>query len=549
MISPLENFQLTAQLFHSVEGDAEIVAHLLPCKHNLHNECLKPWVERANSCPICRAAFNMVELSTSVGGKMIDSYAVQDKAQEPEVDPAMIVEDEMLAADAWEPCLVCGNVDDVHEVMFCDGCDKSVHVFCAGFEEAPEVWYCETCLVDMETDTALPGLRSALRRPSHQRERRRAGTQQRGRRNDAIWARVWHEVSRRLDFDLDFPFDDEVEDQRTDEQRREFARWQRRFEVADRQGTASRLRGIAARLQAPEQAVRPAPESQEELRAWNAFEKARSLEDGPSSTRRKRRRTASPASPPQEPDAEQRQLKRPRLRRPPAAVESPAVAEPSNSAAQRASDGPTFLSSLLREVEQKPVSAGSPGASEQPHGQHSPLSPMSSGYSTPRALSDTPPPQGPLSPPLSSTILPPLSPTGLIFSPFSPTEFSQGVEEGKRHCRRGRTRDRTKGRSDDELGEHAMSSLPNPELSYSSKEEIQRMVKLALGPRYREKGLTKEQYTDINRDVSRMMYNMVGDASALTDEEERAKWQGVAEEEVTKAIASLAVPISAGSGS
>lgn len=51
----------------SVNVDSEI-AHLLPCGHNLHNECLKPWVERANSCPICRQSFNVVELTFKIAG-------------------------------------------------------------------------------------------------------------------------------------------------------------------------------------------------------------------------------------------------------------------------------------------------------------------------------------------------------------------------------------------------------------------------------------------------------------------------------------------------
>lgn len=44
------------------------IAHLLPCGHIFHHDCLKPWVERANSCPICRRSFNMVELSDLPGG-------------------------------------------------------------------------------------------------------------------------------------------------------------------------------------------------------------------------------------------------------------------------------------------------------------------------------------------------------------------------------------------------------------------------------------------------------------------------------------------------
>lgn len=55
------------------DQDDERIAHLLPCGHDLHNGCLKPWVERANSCPICRQSFNKVELSLHVGGKSYPS--------------------------------------------------------------------------------------------------------------------------------------------------------------------------------------------------------------------------------------------------------------------------------------------------------------------------------------------------------------------------------------------------------------------------------------------------------------------------------------------
>lgn len=53
------------------DANADMIAHLLPCGHNLHNECLKPWVERANSCPICRQSFNQVELKAHIEGKFL----------------------------------------------------------------------------------------------------------------------------------------------------------------------------------------------------------------------------------------------------------------------------------------------------------------------------------------------------------------------------------------------------------------------------------------------------------------------------------------------
>ncbi len=73
------------------------------------------------------------------------------------------------------------------------------------------------------------------------------------------------------------------------------------------------------------------------------------------------------------------------------------------------------------------------------------------------------------------------------------------------------------------------------------------MVKIALRPRYLEKTIDKDQYTDINRDVSRKMYDLVGDASALADQSARERWQGIAAEEVRMAVARVAADTSSSS--
>jgi len=65
------------------------------------------------------------------------------------------------------------------------------------------------------------------------------------------------------------------------------------------------------------------------------------------------------------------------------------------------------------------------------------------------------------------------------------------------------------------------------------------MVKNALGPRYREQEITKDQYTDINRDISHMLYDHVEHAKGLADQAARDKLQEMANSEVEKAIEAI----------
>lgn len=30
------------------------IVMIMPCKHNFHPKCLKSWLEKTNSCPVCR---------------------------------------------------------------------------------------------------------------------------------------------------------------------------------------------------------------------------------------------------------------------------------------------------------------------------------------------------------------------------------------------------------------------------------------------------------------------------------------------------------------
>lgn len=62
------------------------------------------------------------------------------------------------------------------------------------------------------------------------------------------------------------------------------------------------------------------------------------------------------------------------------------------------------------------------------------------------------------------------------------------------------------------------------------------MVSGALKPHYSKKEVDKDTFTDINRDISRMLYDRVWDAGGLVDSAARERFEKIAVEEVEKAV-------------
>ena len=64
--------------------EVQTLACVQPCGHVMHNECLKPWVEHANRCPLCRARFNLVEVKDEMTGMPLDDQV--DRGMQYEID-------------------------------------------------------------------------------------------------------------------------------------------------------------------------------------------------------------------------------------------------------------------------------------------------------------------------------------------------------------------------------------------------------------------------------------------------------------------------------
>ncbi|KAM0562282.1 hypothetical protein ACHAPJ_002730 [Fusarium lateritium] len=578
-----------------------IVASLDGCDHIIHDACIRSWAQKTNTCPICRNPFHSVRVYNGADGTAISTYDVQDKKQVAEFDVRQWLgenpeEDE---EEQGNPCPICNSSEREDVLLLCDSCDAAYHTHCIGLEAIPDGdWYCMECshlfqLVE-EPETAEAGDRSPrpsyVRRPNprnvrgyHVRTRERLRRARRQARN-VEWQGAWGQFSGRfyemsdLDLDNHDDEDEELEQYRRFQEagRRELERWQQRMDIARRLGARDVFANnippaISERLQpAPE----PVQETADERRAWGALDRARETEE-PNTTSRKRKGrsvTASPREPVQEPE---RKLKRPRTRRLPtqngegsSSVSSPAPAAGSSTArvtangsssrngiAGQSNIDPPLVSSLLKELEPSIMSEDETSASangwRMPPEASSPalspaISPSPSAHSSPRALSITPPPLPslngrPTSPTLSlsSTIQPRYPPAN--YSPTrtghdhsdSETRSTRPQESRPLELRQPRPR-----RPYQVPAQRKEQSPTESNITQEDKISINEIVKGALRPHWRSRKLTTEQYSVINRDISRKLYDEVKGAASLNDEARR-QWENRATKEVAQAVAEL----------
>ncbi|KAI1844720.1 hypothetical protein JX265_007021 [Neoarthrinium moseri] len=436
--------------------------------------------------------------------------------------------------------------------------------------------------------------------PRTQATMRRARRRARSDEWQGAWGQIASHVFDILDLDLDNHDDDEAlhnyrrAQRRRERERQEYQRWQQRLSIANRLGAgasfaANIARGLPQRTQ-PQQPPPPPPETAEEKQAWGDLERAMEVSSSSTSStnnaasannttpntrkRKSRSATASPREPPQQPE---RRLKRPRTRRMPQSGEpsssrqngEPSSAMQNGGGPSNGLGAPSFLSSLLKEVEANTPSDDENvrvllGTTARPTVDASSpaTSPSPSGPSSPRALSATPPPRGitdrPGSPLALSTHIEPV-----YFSPagFSPTRGRNGSDQSgsdsestaqrQRHRRQNgstshsgirhpQPRRHTPVHINTDIGHDVRSPESSPtreSLSLKAKESITAIIKAALKPHYKSGSINADQYTIINRDLSRKLYKEVPEET-LSDETRR-HYEKMATKEVARAISEL----------
>lgn len=239
------------------EADPEHPTAVLSCNHSFHDACLKFWLDRCSSCPLCRTDISLVKLVSSNGSE--EMYPVTSKAQVADYGEFYDAENAM-DEELWI-CPICNSAENEDLLLMCDGCESACyHTFCIGLGEVPEgEWFCPGC-------AGISNPTTASQPRSGQRRRRRL----RQSYNHDGWSAAWSRVWDRLNSDLQ-EYQSELSDASISRREEELRIWTERI-MANRR-IASSSTDVPQYL---DRDARPI----EMRRAWSSFEKAkRSLEN------------------------------------------------------------------------------------------------------------------------------------------------------------------------------------------------------------------------------------------------------------------------------
>ncbi|KAK9244999.1 hypothetical protein V1506DRAFT_539589 [Lipomyces tetrasporus] len=502
------------------------IARLVPCGHKLHDSCIKMWIEQATSCPTCRTSFNTVEILHTVKGDQVSSYNVETKVQVAEIDESLLDLDQFEEEEDLCTCLVCdlGNRED--ELLLCDSCDAPYHASCLGLDGVPvEAWYCPSCVDNHLVTESMMRAADARTRATRARAPRRT-TRSRGRQTRQ-WDRAWQAVWDRLNNDLDNVSEDDgscstrLDDPARQRDADEWRVWRMRLRVAEATGGSSYFRSTASMLlnQSPQPEETP-----EMVDSWSLLEQALEIEEAASSTsesgglRPKPSRTfadwhskrpnAVPAESDLDPESS-RKLKRPKSHRRQSDV---TCSSPADKVTKSVSEGPSLMKSLLQDIRRP----SSPSSDVHVHGIPLP---------TPTPMS--PPPA--VSPATSQAFL--RSPSGSPVLLPSPRSLPSPSGDPKSPILSSMSPVLPQ-----------TSSLPSSspqkfQLSLEEKTQIQEIVRDVLRPLYRSGDVSKDQYTDINKKVSHVLYDLAiseirSDESSSVVENMKDRWLDVAKTNV-----------------
>ncbi|KAK7206905.1 hypothetical protein BZA70DRAFT_117724 [Myxozyma melibiosi] len=405
-----------------------------------------------------------------------------------------------------------------------------------------------------------------IRTPSRRAGSARGGastTVRSSRQWDRAWQLVWDRLNRDLDEPQDAAADQEVEatssrsrrsrrgDNRSRQQREadEWRVWSLRLRIAEANGGSSYFRSTASLFF--NSGADDEKESPEMIESWSMLEQALDLEESanpaasPSDGMRhrpsrtfadwhcKRGSTASDQTVKSESPDASRKFKRPRVsnRRSEQGSESegkplsiaPVAPTPAAVASVPvSSDGQSLMKSLLQDIRKPP----SPSSESHPVGlvsngrlptgetmlptprSMSPPPPFVSPVSTPRNIFRSPSGSPVLAPSLGSIPSPPAEQKSPVLAPsMSPVHHSRSSPS------RMTLAPETTVVSSPAVAMNATASSPSgqagSQLTLEEKTQIQEIVRDVLRPHYKSGDITKDQYTDINKRVSHVLYALI----------------------------------------